>query len=127
MAKKLWSIFTNNMDKCIVTGMTTNIERHHIFEGLQGFKSTSEKLGYVVPLHSSVHPNGAYRTDPNWKDLDHWLKRKCQEHFIEVAHNGTRDDWYQIFGRFYDDRCDENVWLNGRFEWDLTGEKNGNV
>ena len=37
----------------------------------------------------------------------------------EVAKLGTRDDWYREFGRFYDDRCDENVWLNGRWEWRL--------
>lgn len=122
MAKKLWSIFTDDMDKCIVTGATTNIERHHIFEGLQGFKQKSEELGYVCPLHRSCHPNGAYRTDENWKDLDHWLKRKCQEHFIEIAQLGSRNDWYEIFGKFYDDRCDEKVWLNDKWEWDFRKE-----
>ena len=120
MAKKLWSIFTDNMDKCIVTSAETGIERHHIFEGMQGFKGKSEEFGFVVPLHISVHPNGAYRTDPNWQELDHWLKRKCQEYFIEVAHLGSRQDWYDIFGKYYDDRTDEKVWLNGKFEWDLT-------
>lgn len=29
MAKKLWSIFTDDMDKCFVTGVTVHIERHH--------------------------------------------------------------------------------------------------
>lgn len=120
MAKKLWSIFTDDMDACIVTHAMTSIERHHIFEGMQGFKKKSEEFGFVVPLHSSVHPNGAYRTDDNWKELDHWLKRKCQEYFIEVAHLGSRQDWYDIFGKYYDDRTDEKVWLNGKFEWDLT-------
>lgn len=119
MAKKLWSIFTVDMDSCIITHAMTSIERHHIFEGMQGFKAKSEKYGFVVPLHASVHPNGAYRTDDNWKELDHWLKRKCQEYFIEVAKIGDRDEWYRIFGKFYDDRCDEKVWLNGKFEWDL--------
>ena len=122
--KKLWSIFTDNKDRCIVTSAMTSIERHHIFEGLQGFKKLSEDLGFVVPLHSSVHPNGAYRTDENWRELDHWLKRKCQEYFIEVAHHGSRDDWYSLFGKFYDDRADEKVWLNGRFKWNLTERGN---
>ena len=116
MTKKLWSIFTTDMDKCFVTGMTVHVERHHIFEGLQGFKSKSEHLGYVVPLHASVHPNGAYNADKNWLDLDHWLKRMCQEHYLK--HTGTRDEWYQLFGRFYDDRDDEKVWLNGKFTWE---------
>lgn len=29
MAKKLHSIFTDNMDKCFITGIETGIERHH--------------------------------------------------------------------------------------------------
>ena len=110
------------MDKCLVTGMETEIERHHVFEGMQGFKKKSEEYGFIVPLHRSVHPNGAFRTDDNWMELDHWLKRKCQEYFIEVAQIGDRNDWYQIFGRFYDDRCDEKTWLNNNFEWVINNE-----
>ena len=117
MSKKLWSIFQDELDRCFVTSATTSLERHHIFGGTD--RNRSEKYGFIVCLHSSVHPNGAYRTDPNWQELDHWLKRKCQEYFIEVAQLGTRDDWYKEFGRFYDDRCDERVWLNGEWEWRL--------
>jgi hypothetical protein len=95
----------------------TSIERHHIFGGTD--RKRSEKYGFIVPLHCSVHPNGAFRTDKNWLELDHWLKRMCQEYYIEVAKIGSRDDWYREFGRFYDDRCDEQVWLNGKFEWRL--------
>lgn len=127
MAKKLKSIFTEDMDKCFVTGVQTGIERHHIFEGMQGFKKKSEEYGFIVPLHRSVHPNGAHRTDGNWVELDHWLKRKCQEWFVEVAHVGSREDWYQIFGKFYDDRADESIWLNGKWEWDLRRDDNGRV
>ena len=115
--KKLWSIFTDDMNKCIVTSAMTSIERHHVFGGAD--RKKSEKYGFVVPLQSSVHPNGAYRTDDNWKELDHWLKRKCQEYFIEVSKHGDRDAWYREFGRYYDDRSDEKVWLNGKFEWRL--------
>jgi len=118
MAKKLKSIFSDE-DKCIVTQMETDIERHHVFEGRQGFKKKSEEYGFIVPLHRSVHPNGAFCADKNWTELDHWLKRKCQEWYIEVEHIGNRDDWYREFGRFYDDRADEKVWLNGKWEWDL--------
>lgn len=108
--KKLWSIFTDDMDTCYITGMTSGIERHHIFEGRMGFKKVSELYGFVVPLHRSVHPNGAWVESDNWVDLDHWLKRKCQEHFLE--HCGDRQQWYEIFGRYYDDRTDERVWRN---------------
>ena len=98
------------MDTCYITGMNRDIERHHIFEGMQGLKDFSEFYNYIVPLHVSVHPNGARCSSKNWVDLDHWLKRKCQEHFIE--HHGTREEWYRQVGRFYDDRTDEKVWRN---------------
>lgn len=32
--------------------------------------------------------------------LDHELKRRCQEYYLE--HYGTRLEWYQEFGRYYD-------------------------
>ena len=116
--KNLHSIFTDNMGRCLVTGMETDVEIHHIFSGTD--RPKSELFNFCVPLHASVHPNGS-RLDINtpWVDLDHWLKRKCQEYFIEVAQIGNRDDWYRLFGRFYDDRADEKVWLNGQFEWRL--------
>lgn len=37
MAKKLWSVFTDDMDHCYFTG-SPYVERHHIFEGRQGYK-----------------------------------------------------------------------------------------
>ena len=120
--KKLKSIFTNE-EKCLVTQMTTNLEHHHVFGGRMGLRKKSEEFGFTVPLHRSVHPNGASCSDKNWVDLDHWLKRKCQEYYIEVAKIGDRQDWYDTFGRFYDDRCDEKTWLNGSFEWDLRESK----
>lgn len=115
--KRLYSIFTDDLDTCYVTGMRCEIERHHIFGGRMGLKPKSEKYGFIVPLHKSVHPNGAWVSDDNWMELDHWLKRKCQEWYLENV--GTRNDWYQEFGRFYDDRDDENVWMNRK------GESNG--
>lgn len=121
MAKELKSIFTDDMNKCLVTSAMTGIERHHVFGGAN--RKLSEKYNFICPLHHSVHPNGAYRTDKNWTELDHWLKRMCQEWYVEVAHIGDRDDWYREFGRFYDDRCDEKVWLNGRWTWDLRKEQ----
>lgn len=120
--KQLWSVFTDDMNKCFITGIARDIERHHIFGGMQGLRGKSEEYGFVVPLHKSLHPNGAFASYKNWKELDHWLKRKCQEYFIEVAQIGTREDWYNIFGRFYDDRSDERIWINGEWEWDLRKE-----
>ena len=41
MAKRLWSVFTDDMDHCYFTG-SSMVERHHIFESRQGFKQKSE-------------------------------------------------------------------------------------
>ena len=115
--KQLQSIFTKNMNKCLVTSAMIGVERHHIFGGPD--RAKSEKYNFIVPLHNTVHPNGANCQDKNWTELDHWLRRKCQEYYIEVAHFGTRADWYREFGRFYDDRADENIGINRTFEWRL--------
>lgn len=123
MAKELWSIFTDDMNKCLITNIKHDIERHHIFGGMQGLRKKSEEFGFVVPIHKSLHPNGAFLSSDKWVDLDHWFKRKCQEYYLEVACLGTRDDWYKIFGRFYDDRADENVMPE--WEWNVKGVKNG--
>lgn len=103
--KKLWSIFTDDMDTCYKTGYTVGIERHHIFEGRQGFKKKSEEYGFIVPLYKGIHPNGAFLEDPQWMKLDHELKKMCQEYYL--VHYGTREDWYREFGRFYDFEYEE--------------------
>lgn len=103
MAKKLWSIFGSLEQgemKCYKTGATTGLERHHIFEGRMGLKKKSEKYGFIVPLHKSVHTNGVHLTDNDWVELDHELKRKCQKYYLK--NYGNRDDWYEEFGRYYD-------------------------
>lgn len=89
--KELKSIFTTNMNRCIITSAMTSIERHHIFGGTD--RKRSEKYGFIVPLHCSVHPNGAFRTDKNWLELDHWLKRMCQEYYIEAEPTKTALKW----------------------------------
>lgn len=93
--KRLWSAFTNNMDRCYYTG-AAEVERHHIFGGAN--RKKSEEYGYVVPLAPHLHPNGA-RAGKDAKDIDNILKRKAQKHF--EAHYGSREDFIQIFGRSY--------------------------
>ena len=43
--KKLWSIFTDDMNKCIVTSAMTSIEWHHVFGGAD--RKMSEKYGLL--------------------------------------------------------------------------------
>lgn len=96
MAKKLTSVFTDDMDTCIFTG-SHYVERHHIFGGSS--RKASETYGYVVPLRYDLHPNGA-RADRRYaKDIDLHLKKMAQEDF-EKKH-GTRDEFRRIFGKSY--------------------------
>lgn len=96
MAKKLWSVFTDDMDTCIFTG-SPYVERHHIFGGAN--RTLSEKYGFVVPLRYDLHPNGA-RANPKYaKQIDTYLKEKAQRYFED--NYGSREDFMRIFGRSY--------------------------
>lgn len=92
--KRLWSVFTEDMDHCYFTG-TAPVERHHIWGGSN--RKNSEKYGFVIPLRPDLHPNGA-RADRRYaKDIDTRLKRMAQEYF--EAHYGTREEFRGIFGK----------------------------
>lgn len=96
MAKRLTSVFTDDMDVCIFTG-STNVERHHIFGGSN--RKMSERYKFVVPLRYDLHPNGA-RADRRYsKQIDTHLKQMAQEYFEN--HYGSREDFMKIFGRNY--------------------------
>lgn len=99
MAKRLWSVFTDDMDHCYFTGSSA-VERHHIFESRQGFKKKSEARGFVIPLRPDLHPNGArfIRSEENLK-IDRILKQMAQTYYEE--HCGSRDDFRQEFGKSY--------------------------
>lgn len=47
MSKRLWSVFTNDMEHCYFTG-TPYCHRHHIFYG--PYRSKSEEYGFVIPM-----------------------------------------------------------------------------
>ena len=54
MGKRLWSVFTDDMDHCYFTG-SPYVERHHIFESRKGFKKKSERRGFAIPLRPDLH------------------------------------------------------------------------
>lgn len=97
MAKKLWSVFTDDMDHCYFTG-SPYVERHHIWEGRQGYKGKSEEYGFVIPLRYDLHPNGA-RASQAGRALDIKLKQMAQEYYEE--HYGTREQFMEEFGKNY--------------------------
>lgn len=93
--KRLWSVFTDDMDHCYFTGVSP-VERHHIFGGSR--KAASEKYGFIIPLRPDLHPNGA-QAGKNAAELDLKLKRMAQEYFEKEY--GSRDDFRSIFGKSY--------------------------
>lgn len=95
MSKRLWSVFTEDMDHCYFTG-TAPVERHHIFGGVN--RKNSEKYGFIVPLRPDIHPNGVY-AGQSAKLIDLKLKTMAQEYFEREY--GTRDDFRRIFGKSY--------------------------
>lgn len=93
--KRLWSVFTDDMDSCIFTGSTV-VERHHIFGGSN--RKKSETYGFVVPLRPDLHPNGA-QAGRDAKAIDTKLKCMAQEYW--EANIGTRDQFREMFGKSY--------------------------
>lgn len=91
--KRLWSVFTDDMNHCYFTG-TAPVERHHIFGAAN--RKNSEKYGFVIPLRPDLHPNGVNaRKDAT--DIDVKLKQMAQTYFEE--HYGTREEFRGIFGK----------------------------
>lgn len=91
--KRLWSVFTDDMDHCYFTG-TAPVERHHIWGGSN--RKNSEKYGFVIPLRPDLHPNGA-QAGKNAVEIDLELKQMAQEYFEKYY--GTREDFRRIFGK----------------------------
>lgn len=95
LAKKLWSVFTKDMEHCYFTG-TPNCHRHHIFYGSR--RKLSEQYGFVIPVAAHLHefaPDSIHE-NPN-KMLDLKLKQMAQTYFED--HIGTREEFIAVFGK----------------------------
>ncbi|MDD3370015.1 MAG: phosphoenolpyruvate carboxykinase [Lachnospiraceae bacterium] len=96
--KKLWSIFTDDMDHCMFTG-SAPVERHHCFYlAGGGMKEKCEKYGFIAPLKPELHPNGVF-AGQSAKAVDTVLKQRCQQYYEE--NYGTREQFMSEFGRNY--------------------------
>jgi len=93
--KMLFSVFTDDMDHCMLTG-TTPVERHHIFGGSN--KARSEKYGFIAPLRPDLHPNGVF-AGKDAKTVDTMLKMMSQNYYEENI--GTREEFIKEFGKSY--------------------------
>ena len=96
-----WSIFTNDLHKCFLTGDTEescgfHIDVHHIFGGAN--KTRSENYGYVVSLRRDLHT----LTDTSvhkCKQTDLYFKIICERDYLE--HHGTKEDFIAEFGKWW--------------------------
>ena len=93
LAKRLWSIFTDDMDHCMYTGQY-GVERHHVFSHTPRERKLCEKYGFVAPLRPDLHPNGTQRGNIA-RDVDKDLRRRCREYYIE--HYGTEEEFRNDF------------------------------
>ena len=98
LAKKLWSVFTDDMEHCYLTG-SYQCHRHHIFYGLGGQKKKSEKYGFIIPIHPRWHNMSNDGIHEGNRELDLKFKRMAQEYYEE--HYGTREDFRKEFGKSY--------------------------
>lgn len=95
MAKKLTSVFTDDLDHCMFTGCAS-VERHHVFGGSN--RTKSEERGFIAPLRPDLHPNGVF-AGKDAKAVDLRLKTMAQEYY--ESHYGTREDFRREFGKSY--------------------------
>ena len=93
LAKRLWSIFTDDMDHCMYTGWY-EVERHHVFSHTPRERKVSEKYGFVAPLRPDLHPNGVHAGKDAPK-IDKDLRQRCREYYI--AHYGTEEEFREEF------------------------------
>ena len=92
-------VFTQDLDKCIITGTTKmhgNIHIHHIFGGAN--KKWSEKYGFLIPLRADWHDMADYGIHFD-RNLDLKYKRLCQEYWLE--HYGTKEEFIAVFGQWW--------------------------
>ena len=96
--KRLHSIFTDDLDTCIISGYSGRVELHHVYAGAR--KALSEKYGFIAPLRPDLHPNCAHCTwSPEIAELDKNLKQVCQ---IWYERNiGSREEFIKEFGKGY--------------------------
>lgn len=96
---KRFSLLTDDMTKCYVSGVTYDIHIHEVFYGTANRKKSIE-YGCCVPLTARLH-NGSNKGVHFNKALDMRLKREMQkafekkyshEEFMEIFHKNYLED-----------------------------------
>lgn len=84
------------MEHCYLTG-SYECHRHHIFYGRTGYKTKSEKYGFIIPIHHRLHNTSNEGIHEGNRALDLRFKRMAQEYFEK--HYGTREMFIEEFGK----------------------------
>lgn len=92
---RVWSVLTDDMEHCIVTG-SARVEIHHVFNGPD--RDLSEKYGFLIPLRPDWHNFSPYSIHMDQKFDESW-KRYAQQYYEE--HIGSREDFRREFGKSY--------------------------
>ncbi len=92
-----WSIFTDNMHRCVITGDIVDVHPHHIFGASR--KTASEKYGFMLPLRSDWHEGTAYSIHQN-RALELKYKVLCEQYWIDNLHK-TKEEWLDEFGKWW--------------------------
>lgn len=97
---KYFSIFTNDLDTCIMTGDTkaagADIHVHHIFGAAR--KAAAEKYGFIIPLRADWHDLASYSIHQD-RALDLEYKRACEAYWEDNI--GTKEEFIAEFGKWW--------------------------
>lgn len=85
------SVFTKDMNRCLITGSTFNVHPHHIFGA--SLKSFSEKYGFMLPIVGYLHEGTKDAIHCN-REMDLKWKRKCEEYWLNTLKK-TKEEWLE--------------------------------
>lgn len=91
------SIFTEDMNKCYITGDTYSVDPHHIFGGAD--KTSSELFHFMLPLRHDWHNAENYSIHLD-RRLDIKYKMLCQDYWINEM-GRTKEEWIKYFRKWY--------------------------
>ena len=92
-----FSIFTDDMRKCYVTGAKGRVEVHHIFGASD--KASSEKYGFMLPLRADWHRTGDYSIHMD-RGFSVRMKMECQEYYVNTL-GKSQEEWRREFRKWY--------------------------
>lgn len=101
-AKKLkaayFSIFSESMSVCAITGASSGVVPHHIFDGPR--KTFSETYGFMLPLRCDWHTGENYSIHSDRK-LSLYYMYRCEDYWINTLHR-TKEEWISEAGKWWD-------------------------